>query len=191
MAAQRVAHCCSCCLSCQIPVAPTVTTRPAAADSTLVTTAFRLQRLKLQWRRRRSADLALSLLRTFLQRLPTAVAYPCAFSQSVFTPGLSSSHQISHFWSSLGHHGHCCVFGVVFGLFGTQRVSRLPFSALPSLVAECLTCSRSGGRTATAACHVLSSRDAHRSPAASSAAATTLAASQMHLLSLRNTVDRN
>ena len=53
----------------------------------------------------------LSLLRTFLQGLPTAVAYPCAFSQSVFTLWLSSSHQISHFWSSLGHHGHCCVFG--------------------------------------------------------------------------------
>ena len=41
----------------------------------------------------------------------------------------------SHFWSSLGHRGHCCVFVVVFGLFGTQSVSRLPFcSAVPSLL---------------------------------------------------------
>ena len=95
---------------------PTVTTRPAAANSTCKT-AFRLQRLALQcpWRVSR-ADLAFSLsLRTFLQGLPTAVAYPCAFSQSVFTRWLSSSHQISHFWSSLVHHGHCCVFGVILG----------------------------------------------------------------------------
>ena len=72
-------------------------------------------------------------LRTFLQGLPTAVAYPCAFSQSVFTLWLSSSHQISHFWSSLGHHGHCCVFGLVWGFLG-PRVSRVPFSAVPSLL---------------------------------------------------------
>ena len=64
----------------------------------------------------------LSLLRTFLQGLPTAVAYPCAFSQSVFTHGLSSSHQISHFWSSLGHDGHCCVFfWVVLGFLGPRE----------------------------------------------------------------------
>ena len=48
----------------------------------------------------------------------TTLAYPCAFSQSVFTHGLSSSHQISHFWSSLGHDGHCCVLGVVLGFLG-------------------------------------------------------------------------
>ena len=69
-----------------------------------------------------TSDLAFSLslslsLRTFLQQegLLTTLAYPCAFSQSVFTHGLSSSHQISHFWSSLGHNGHCCVFWVVLG----------------------------------------------------------------------------
>ena len=83
-----------------------------------------------------SSDLAFSLplslsLRTFLQQqgLLTTLAYPCAFSQSVFTHGLSSSHQISHFWSSLGHDGHCCVFLGCFGLFGTRRVSRWAFSA--------------------------------------------------------------
>ena len=155
MAAQRVAHCCSCCLlpntSCSNRHDTSSCCRLNSCNNCFPPPEARTAVEKEEECRFSS----LSLLRTFLQRLPTAVAYPCAFSQSVFTPGLSSSHQISQFWSSLGHHGHCCVFGVVFGLFGTQRVSRLPFSALPSLVAECLTCSRSGGRTATAACHVL------------------------------------
>ena len=98
-----------------------------------------------------TSDLAFSLslsLRTFLlqQGLLTTLAYPCAFSQSVFTHGLSSSHQISHFWSSLGHNGHCCVFLGCFGLFGTRRVSRWAFSAFTVTV-----CSQSHARAARAA----------------------------------------
>ena len=56
-----VAHCCSCCPGkYQLLPPPTVTTRPAAADSTTCKTAFR--RLALQCpSRRRSSDLAFSL----------------------------------------------------------------------------------------------------------------------------------
>ena len=36
----------------------------------------------------------------------------------------------SHFWSSLGHRGHCCVFVVVFGLFGTQSSAGCHFFLL-------------------------------------------------------------
>ena len=86
-----------------------------------------------------TSDLAFSLspslsLRTFLlqQGLLTTLAYPCAFSQSVFTHGLSSSHQISHFWSSLGHNGHCCVFWVVLGFLGPGESAGGHFLRSPS-----------------------------------------------------------
>ena len=85
-----------------------------------------------------TSDLAFSLspssLRTFLQQegLLTTLAYPCAFSQSVFTHGLSSSHQISHFWSSLGHNGHCCVFWVVLGFLGPGESAGGHFPRSPS-----------------------------------------------------------
>ena len=165
---------------------PTVTTRPAAANSTCKT-AFRLQRLALQCPWRVSwADLAFSLsLRTFLQGLPTAVAYPCAFSQSVFTRWLSSSHQISHFWSSLGHHGHCCVFGVILG-FLEPRESAVDHLLL-WLHFPSLTCSSSGGCTATEGLRAMCG-PGRRSPLhlqqLRRTADTTFAASQMHLLSL-------
>ena len=100
-----------------------------------------------------SSDLAFSLslplsLRTFLQQegLLTTLAYPCAFSQSVFTHGLSSSHQISHFWSSMGHDGHCCVFWVVLGFLGPGESAGGHFLRAPS---PC--CSQSHARAARAA----------------------------------------
>ena len=97
-----------------------------------------------------TSDLAFSLslplsLRTFLQQqgLLTTLAYPCAFSQSVFTHGLSSSHQISHFWSSLGHDGHCCVFWVVLGFLGPGESAGGHFTVT--------VCSQSHARAARAA----------------------------------------
>ena len=56
----------------------------------------------------------------------------------------------SHFWSSLGHRGHCCVFVVVFGLFGTQSSTGCHFFLLCRHFCGMFTCSSSGGRTATA-----------------------------------------
>ena len=173
---------------------PTVTTRPAAANSTCKT-AFRLQRLALQcpWRVSR-ADLAFSLsLRTFLQGLPTAVAYPCAFSQSVFTRWLSSSHQISHFWSSLGHHGHCCVFGWFWAFWdpesaGCHFLLCRHFCGMSHMLEQrrsdrdCGPCAVKPRRSPLLPVHL---------QLRTSVAATTLAASQMHLLSLRNTINRN
>ena len=98
----------------------------------------------------------------------------------------------SHFWSSLGHRGHCCVFVVVFGLFGTQSVSRLPFcSAVPSLLrnVHMLEQRRSDRDCHRAAMCCAATLTATPSPATAASlvrrtAATTLAASQMHLLSL-------
>ena len=113
----------------ELPPRPTVTTRPAAAA------VPQLGKLLSAFC---SAHLRFSLLplslRTFLlqEGLLTTLAYPCAFSQSVFTHGLSSSHQISHFWSSLGHDGHCCVFWVVLGFLGPGESAGGHFLRSPS-----------------------------------------------------------
>ena len=115
----------------ELPPRPTVTTRPAAAavpQLGKLLSAFCSAHLRF-------SPLSLSLsLRTFLlqQGLLTTLAYPCAFSQSVFTHGLSSSHQISHFWSSLGHDGHCCVFWVVLGFLGPGESAGGHFPRSPS-----------------------------------------------------------
>ena len=79
-----------------------------------------------------------------------------------------------------------CFWGY-FGLFGTQRVSSGPFSAAASLLLASLTCSSSGGCTATEGLRAMCG-PGRRSPLhlqqLRRTADTTFAASQMHLLSL-------
>ena len=120
-----------------------------------------------------SSDLAFSLplslsLRTFLlqQGLLTTLAYPCAFSQSVFTHGLSSSHQISHFWSSLGHNGHCCVFFGLFWAFWDPESQQVGiFCVHRHRLFTCSSSESGGGLTATAvrrsSCGIVRRRAVH------------------------------
>ena len=106
-----------------------------------------------EWSRFSLLSLSLSLLRTFLQQqgLATAVAYPCAFSQSVFTLGLSSSHQSN---PTSGPHwaiGGIVVFLWVFlGFLGPSQSAGCHFFLLCRHFCGMFTCSSSGGRTATA-----------------------------------------
>ena len=119
-----------------------------------------------------TSDLAFSLplsLRTFLQQegLLTTLAYPCAFSQSVFTHGLSSSHQISHFWSSLGHDGHCCVFGLFWAFWDpeSQQVGIFCVHRHRLFTITCSSSESGGGLTATAvrpsSCGIVRRRAVH------------------------------
>ena len=150
----------------ELPPRPTVTTRPAAAavpQLGKLLSAFCSAHLRF-------SPLSLSLsLRTFLlqQGLLTTLAYPCAFSQSVFTHGLSSSHQISHFWSSLGHNGHCCVFGLFWAFWDpeSQQVGIFCVHRHRLFTITCSSSESGGGLTATAvrrsSCGIVRRRAVH------------------------------
>ena len=133
---------------------PTVTTRPAAADSTTCKTAFRLQRLALQCpSRRRSADLAFSLsselsCRGCRPQLHILVLSRNPFSRLGCHPHIKPPTSGPH-WAIMG----IVVFWGGFGLFGTQSQQGAIFCCAVTF-AGCLTCSSSGGPTATAG-HVL------------------------------------
>ena len=148
----------------ELPPRPTVTTRPAAAavpQLGKLLSAFCSAHLQFSL-------LSLSL-RTFLQQqgLLTTLAYPCAFSQSVFTHGLSSSHQISHFWSSLGHNGHCCVFGLFWAFWDpeSQQVGIFCVHRHRLFTITCSSSESGGGLTATAvrpsSCGIVRRRAVH------------------------------
>ena len=126
-----VAHCCSCCPGkYQLLPPPTVTTRPAAADSTTCKTAFR--RLALQCPlRRRSSDLAFS--QNFLAGVADRSCISLCFLAIRFhalvvilTSNLPLLVLTGPSWALL------CFWGVL-GFLG-PRVSRVPFSAVPSLL---------------------------------------------------------
>ena len=94
----------------------------------------------------------------------------------------------SHFWSSLGHRGHCCVFVVVLGFLGPSQSAVCHFFCCAVTFAECSHARAAAvGPRLPPGCHVLLCGDAHRSSltcdCSFARAATTLAASQMHLLS--------
>ena len=131
---------------------PTVTTRPAAADSTTCKTAFRLQSLPLQWRRR-SADLAFSLSSELSCRGCRPQLHILVLSRNPFSRRGCHRHI-----KSPTSGPHWAIMGIVvflgwFWAFSDPESAGCHF-LLCRHFCRMFTCSSSGGPTATAG-HVL------------------------------------